>query len=85
MSVEEFKLSESLQLRNSETILRNRVLHLVLDFRMDYVENKLKELRAQLSQVAGNVEQMMNTMGEIKKMQDIRNLLARKLGNDIVV
>ena len=85
MSVEEFKLSESLQMRNSETILRNRVLHLVLDFRMDYVENKLKELRAQLSQVAGNVEQMMNTMGEIKKMQDIRNLLARKLGNDIVV
>lgn len=85
MSVEEFKLSESLQLRNSETILRNRVLHLVLDFRMDYVENKLRELRAQLSQVAGNVEQMMNTMGEIKKMQDIRNLLARKLGNDIVV
>ena len=85
MSVEEFKLSESLQLRNSETILRNRVLHLVLDFRMDYVENKLKELRAQLSQAAGNVEQMMNTMGEIKKMQDIRNLLARKLGNDIVV
>lgn len=85
MSVEEFKLSESLQLRNSETILRNRVLHLVLDFRMYYVENKLKELRAQLSQVAGNVEQMMNTMGEIKKMQDIRNLLARKLGNDIVV
>lgn len=85
MSVEEFKLSESLQLRNSETILRNRVLHLVLDFRMDYVENKLRELRAQLSQAAGNVEQMMNTMGEIKKMQDIRNLLARKLGNDIVV
>lgn len=85
MSVEEFKLSESLQLRNSETILRNRVLHLVLDFRMDYVENKLRELRTQLSQVAGNVEQMMNTMGEIKKMQDIRNLLARKLGNDIVV
>jgi len=85
MSVEEFKLSESLKVRSGETILRDRVMHLVLDFRMDYVESHLRALRVQLSQLSGNVEQMMQTMGEIKRMQDIRNVLARKLGNDIVV
>lgn len=85
MSVEEFKLSESLKVRSGETVLRARVMHLVLDFRMDYVEKRLRALRTQLSQLSGDVGQVMQTMEEIKRVQEIRNVLARKLGNDIVV
>jgi DNA primase len=85
MSVEDFKLSKSLQVKQRENGLRDTIMHMVLDFRMDWVEQHLKELRVQLSSMSNNVEQMMQTMGEIKRMQDIRNLLAKRLGNDIVV
>ncbi len=85
MSVEDFKLSKSLQVKQRENGLRDTIMHMVLDFRMDWVEQHLKELRVQLSSMSNNVEQMMQTMGEIKRMQDIRNLLAKRLGNDIIV
>jgi DNA primase len=49
------------------------------------VDKNLKALRAQLSTLHDNVEQMMQVMGEYKRMQDIRNVLARRLGSDIVV
>ena len=51
---------------------------------MDYVEHHLKELQVRLSQEK-DIEKMMEVMGEIKKMQNMRNILAKKLGNDIVV
>jgi len=85
MSVEDFKLSKSLQVKQRENGLRDTIMHMVLDFRMDWVEQHLKELRVQLSSMSNNVEQMMQTMSEIKRMQDIRNLLAKRLGNDIIV
>ena len=85
MSVEEFKLSKSLQVKQRGNSLRDRVIHMVLDFRMDWVERHLKDLRVQLASMSDNVDQMMQTMEEIKRMQDIRNVLARRLGNDIVV
>lgn len=43
-----------------------------------------KELQVRLSQEK-DIEKMMEVMGEIKKMQNMRNILAKKLGNDIVV
>lgn len=85
LSADEFKLSKSLEVKQHENYLRDQVMHLVLDFRMDWVDKNLKALRAQLSTLHDNVEQMMQVMGEYKRMQDIRNVLARRLGSDIVV
>lgn len=84
LSVEQFQLSESLQVREREIERKDRIMHLILDFRMDYVEHHLKELQVRLSQEK-DIEKMMEVMGEIKKMQNMRNILAKKLGNDIVV
>ena len=84
MCVDDFHLSESLQMKERENSLRDRVMHIVLDFRMVFVENQLRLLRTQLTQLSGNVDQMMQTMGEIKRMQEIRNALARRLGSDVV-
>lgn len=84
LSVEQFQLSESLQVRERENERKDRIMHLILDFRMDYVEHHLKELQVRLSQEK-DIEKMMEVMGEIKKMQNMRNILAKKLGNDIVV
>lgn len=84
LSVEQFQLSESLQVKEREIERKDRIMHLILDFRMDYVEHHLKELQVRLSQEK-DIEKMMEVMGEIKKMQNMRNILAKKLGNDIVV
>ena len=85
MSIDPVPLAESLKMRERENGLRDRVMHLVLDFRMDYVEHQLKQLRQQVSLMSNNVDAMMQTMAEIKRMQEIRNVLAKRLGNDIVV
>ena len=84
LSVDRFQLSESMQMKEREIDLRDRIMHLILDYRMDYVEQHLKELQASLS-TESDLNKVMEIMGEIKKMQDMRNVLARKLGNDIVV
>ena len=84
LSVDRFQLSESMQRKEREIDLRDRIMHLILDYRMDYVEQHLKELQASLS-AESDLNKVMEIMGEIKKMQDMRNVLARKLGNDIVV
>ena len=84
LSIDRFQLSESMQIKEREVDLRDRIMHLILDYRMDYVEQHLKELQASLS-TESDLNKTMEIMGEIKKMQDMRNVLARKLGNDIVV
>ncbi len=84
LSVDRFQLSKSMQMKEREEDLRDRIMHLILDYRMDYVEQHLKELQASLS-TESDLNKTMEIMGEIKKMQDMRNVLARKLGNDIVV
>ena len=84
LSVDRFQLSESMQIKEREVDLRDRIMHLILDYRMDYVEQQLKELQVSLS-TESDLSKTMEIMGEIKKMQDMRNVLARKLGNDIVV
>ena len=71
-------------MKEREIDLRDRVMHLILDYRMDYVEQHLKELQASLS-TESDLNKVMEIMGEIKKLQEMRNVLARKLGNDIVV
>ena len=84
LGVDRFQLSESLQVKETEKTLCDRVVHLIADFRLDYVSSHLKELNARLLQTK-NPEEMTKTMEEIMKMQTLRNKLAKKLGSDILV
>ena len=84
LSVEQFQLSESLRVKDNDLRLHDRIIHLILDFRLDYIGHHLNELKTQLKQES-DPTRMLQLMGEVKKLQDVRNALARKLGNDIVV
>ena len=84
MGADKFQLSESLQVKTSEETLRASVTHIVLDFRLEYVKRHLKELSQELLHTT-DTDRMMQLMAEIKKMQEVRNILAQKLGSDIVV
>lgn len=85
MAIDHFQLSKSLQVRRDEDTLRNQVEHLILDFRMAYVEQHLKELQREISLAANDTERMMKLMAEYKDMQVIRNEIAKELGNDIII
>ena len=84
LGAEKYQLSESLQIKNSEESLREQVMHMILDFRLNYVNRHLKELQKEIFTIKEPVRQMQ-IMAEIKKMQDVRNILAKKLGSNIVV
>lgn len=85
MAIDHFQLSKSLQVRHDEDMLRNQVEHLILDFRMDYVEQHLKDLQREITLSANDTEKVMRLMAEYKDMQVIRNEIAKELGNDIVM
>ena len=83
MAEEKFKLSESQQVKDDAESLRNRVEHLMLDFRRDYVEKHLVAIKAQIAQAHG--DQQMALMAEYQKLIAQRNKLAKELGSNIIV
>ena len=85
MAIDHFQLSKSLQVRRDEDTLRNQVEHLILDFRMAYVEQHLKDLQREINLAVGDTDKMMKLMAEYKDMQVIRNAIAKELGNDIII
>ena len=70
---------------NLITRLRPRVLHLVMDYRLDLVEARLKDIQQQLRQVGNNMERMMQLLQEHKETKELRDALAKNLGSDVVV
>ena len=74
-----------LQAQQNETEdLRNRTIHLLLDFRMDYVEAQLKELQTEMKTVGNDMEKLKMLMERYRDMQLLRNQLARQLGSNII-
>lgn len=74
-----------LQRENNLTdALRNQTEHMLLDFRMDYVETHMRELQAEISRIKGDVTRLKAVMEEYRDMQVLRNALAKQLGNSIV-
>jgi DNA primase len=68
-----------------EGSLRQRVQHLILDFRLGIIEARLKAIQQQLRQVGTDVDNMMQLMKEHKETKELRDTLAKRLGNDLIV
>ena len=85
MSQDKFHLSESQQVRNDQESLRNRTLHLLLDFRMEYLEERLKTLKREIAQTSSDPERMKTLMNEYMEKMRLRNELAKKLGSNILL
>ena len=87
LAIDTHQLGKNFQVKEREGSLRQHVLHLVLDLRMDIVEHRLKELMAQMKQmqqVGSDMARIKELMEEIKETQELRNALAQQLGNDVV-
>ncbi len=85
MAADRFQLSKSMQVNEDEDSLRNRVVHMVLDFRMDYIKMRLSQLRQEMALAASDMEKLMPLMKEYKDVQNLRNRIAKELGNEIIV
>lgn len=84
MSQDKFHLCESQQVKNDQESLRNRTLHLILDFRKEYLDGRLKAIKRDIAQVTNDMERMRALMSEYQETMHLRNELAKKLGNNIM-
>ena len=83
LSTNPVRLSKSLRIEPDEERLRSQAVHMVLDYKMAIVENDLRQLRQRLSEVSSDAGQMLAVLGDIKKGEELRNLIAEKIGNRI--
>lgn len=65
--------------------LRSQTEHLLNDFRMDFLEQRLKTLQSEINNAVSDPERMKHLMEEYKTMHELRSKLARMLGNNIIV
>ena len=71
--------------REAQEALRNHAIHLINDYRMDYLEQRLKDLMREIAEASNDAERMQQLMMEYKDTHQIRNALAKQLGNNIIV
>lgn len=82
----ETKYVDEVQLaREAQEALRNHAAHLINDYRMDYLEQRLKDLMREITEASNDPERMQQLMMEYKDTHQIRNALAKQLGNNIIV
>ena len=58
--------------------------HLLNDFRMDYLEQRLRDLKRDISLAVNDPERLQQLMEEYKTAHELRSQLARLLGNNII-
>ena len=85
LSSERCRLSKGLEETPSPLRLRLKVEHLVADYRKSIMEQRLQTLSKQIAiaQKAGDMAQVRQLMAQMQDCQQLRNTLAKKLGNDI--
>ena len=64
--------------------LRQQTEHLLNDFRMDYLEQRLCDLKRDISLAVNDPERLQQLMEEYKTAHELRSQLARLLGNNII-
>ena len=55
-------------MRSSETSLRQRVQHLILDFRLDIVSQRLKAIQQQMKDAGADMDKLRPLMDNYKEM-----------------
>ena len=85
LGMDRHQLSRSFQVNSNANLLRQRIEHLILDFRMDIVSQHLKELQQKMKVVGSDMTQIKEIMDDYKQTQELRNALARQRGSDVIV
>ena len=83
---DEEKNADELRVEEENRIeaLRQQTEHLLNDFRMDYLEQRLRDLKRGISLAVNDPERLQQLMEEYKTAHELRSQLARLLGNNII-
>ena len=83
---DEEKNADELRVEEENRIeaLRQQAEHLLNDFRMDYLEQRLRDLKRDISLAVNDPERLQQLMEEYKTTHELRSQLARLLGNNII-
>ena len=84
---DEPKSEKERQIEEEERIarLRGQVEHLLNDFRMDYLDKRLRQLQTDITAAVNDTDRMRELMEEYKNVHKLRGQLAKVLGKNIVV
>ena len=85
LGIDNHQLSRSFEMRPASDSLRQRIEHLILDYRIDIVNSHLKDVQRRLKEAGADMALVKPLMQEYKEAQELRNALARKLGSDVIV
>ena len=85
LGIDDHQLSRSFEMQENTGNLRQRIQHLILDFRMLIVNQHLKDLQRQLKEAGNDMPRLKELMADFKDTQELRNALARQLGSDVIV
>ena len=84
LSTDKVQLSERLQMNYSDEELYEKTQHVLLDFRMKYVTDHLRNLEIQIKQNANNPAKTQELMQEYMEMKQIQKELAKAIGIKVV-
>ena len=85
LGIDRHQLSKSFEMRSSGTSLRQRVQHLILDFRLDIVSQRLKTIQQQMKDAGADMGKLRPLMDDYKETLELRNALAQQRGSDVMV
>ena len=85
LTAERFVLSESQQVKATPETIRRNVMHLLLDFRLDIVAQRMRDLQQQILAARNDRQRLMELMAQFKDYQTIRNQLAKQVGHDVIL
>ena len=84
LAIDRHQLGGRFVMKPREGSLRQRVVHLVMDYRMELINQRLKEIQVALRQTPADPEQVTALLQEFKDTQELRDTLARRLGSDVM-
>lgn len=85
LAQDRFHLADSQQPQLDIETLQQQAMHLVLDFRMDYLDKRLKEIKREITNVQNSAERTRELMNEFMEKSQMRNALAKKVGSNIIL
>ena len=84
LGVDTYQLSDSNKVRESEESLRNQVEHLLLDYRMTIIKEKMDDIRRRMA-TARDDDERNELMAENLQLMEMRSKMAKMVGKSIVI
>ena len=85
LAIDRHQLGGRFALQPREGSLRQRVIHLVMDFRRNIVDARLKDIQRRMLMPDLSLEQKIELLKEHKETKELRDALAKRLGSDLIV